>query len=219
MNKALSSFDPDQERLVSKPRHSRKGHRRPAPLTEEKLKQAALDYLARYAASESTLRKTLERRILRQSMLDKDFAANTTLQQQLRQVIDSVITAHKRAGNLNDAAFAETKIAGMRRSGTSKRRIEQKLAHKGVAKQTVAKALQGFDSDQMGDTGDAELQAARTFARKKRLGSFRTQTQNDEGDKEERRQREAKDIAALARAGFSYDTAKRALGTSSDFED
>lgn len=186
-----------------------------APLNEEKLRRVAIDYLARYAASEAALRQVLERRILRQMMRDEGFAADTEKQHALRTTIDAIIASHKQTGALNDAAFAETKIASLRRSGASQKRIEQKLAHKGVAKDVVRKTLDAFDEDHDAGASEegngAEYQAALTFARKRRLGPFRTLIR-EELDTDAQRKQQARDIAALARAGFSYDIAKRVLG-------
>jgi regulatory protein len=55
------------------------------------------------------------------------------------------------------------------------------------------------------DEPNAELDAARAFARKRRLGPHR--------EPDQRAQHRQKDLAALARQGFSFDTAKKALGT------
>ena len=52
-------------------------------------------------------------------------------------------------------------------------------------------------------TADPDLAAAIAYARRRRIGPYRTR-----GDREERRER---DLAALARQGFGYDIARRVI--------
>ena len=69
-------------------------------------------------------------------------------------------------------------------------------------------AVIGFSSDDFfqeeDDEGDPELEAARAYARRRRLGPWRTKPD----DSWERRQKE---LASMARAGFSFGVAKQAL--------
>ena len=75
--------------------------------------------------------------------------------------------------------------------------IQQKLRTKGVAHEHIQSALNGYEDD---DGEDAELASARAYAKRRRLGSYRQPFD----DSRERRQ---KDLAAMARAGFSYGVA------------
>jgi regulatory protein len=59
-------------------------------------------------------------------------------------------------------------------------------------------------------TPGSELEAARAYVRRRRLGPFRP-----EAERQPNRQR---DLAALARTGFDHETAIRALGHGSDDE-
>jgi regulatory protein len=69
---------------------------------------------------------------------------------------------------------------------------------KGVSAEVVAKKLADATAEL------SEEEAAKIWARKKRLGPFRTNTKT----REENRQR---DLAALARAGFSFAIAKKII--------
>lgn len=175
----------------------------PRPPTSESLANAALDYLSRFAASEASLRRVMENRIRRAALRNKEFGADIPSQEGLRCSIETIIERHKKSGGLNDKAYAETKINSLRRTGRSARMIMQKLTHAGVQKEIITDALLGNEAGLSAE--EVELKAARQLLRKRRLGPFRS------GATDAKRQQ--KDLAVLARAGFSFDIARRALGT------
>lgn len=82
------------------------------------------------------------------------------------------------------------------------------LGRKGVAAEVIDQALErvaeetGVDDPRLRD-----LQAAAAYARRRRLGPWR-----DDAAREERRDR---DMAALARQGFSHDIARRVIDAES----
>ena len=100
-------------------------------------------------------------------------------------MIDEVVAKLVRLGYVNDARFAEQRAKTLRKRGKSARAIRSALARQGVDSAVA---------DDVIDEGD-ELAAARAYVRRRRLKG---------GDK---------DLAKLARAGFSYDVARRALET------
>jgi regulatory protein len=101
-------------------------------------------------------------------------------------------------GGLNDVAYAEISARSGVRNGRSKRLIAQKLSAKGIDRETVAATLEETD----------DLPAAVIFARKRAFGPFRR-----EGAAEDR---QAKEISAFARNGFSFGLAKAVLAMSRD---
>jgi regulatory protein len=181
----------------------------PVP-TPESLGYAALSYLGRYAASEGALRRALQNRLRRAALIHPAFARDAALQKILRDVIETIIGKYKKSGVLNDAAYAATKASNLRREGRSRRYIQQALGQKGVRSALTEDALKAVDEDNAGPV-EAEIKAARVFARRRKLGIFRL----GKADKTRRR----KDLAALARAGFSFDTARKALAAALDDED
>ena len=94
---------------------------------------------------------------------------------------------------LDDKTFAEVSSRSGMRSGRSRRAVAQKLAQKGIAKETAAEAVAEID----------DLFAALVLARKRAFGPFR-KVEFDE-------KRKAKELSAFARAGFSFDIGKRVL--------
>ena len=184
------------------------------PPTPESLANIALHYLARYAASEASLRRVLENRVRRATMSDAAFATDTAKQENLRHVITALIERHRKSGVLNDAAFAAMKVGSLRRAGGSARRITEKLQMKGVESDLIATALRPEDED----PAATERRAARTFAKRRKLGIYRAPPLGPRKIDEETQRR--KDYATMARAGYSYDITRQTLGgTTLDNED
>jgi len=167
-------------------RAARQTHRSaPPPLTTDALRQAGLAYLAKRDASARSLRQALERRITR--WLDQTLrataqgdndrgndgstatppsaeAAAQSTAQRARHAIDEIIESFRVRGLINDARFAERNVSRLAASGRSKRAIAARLAAKGIDEGTAREALASSEVD--------ELQAALTFAKKRRLGPF-----------------------------------------------
>lgn len=168
------------------------------PLTKAYLERAALHYLERYASSVDGLRRVLMRRI------DKAAREERCDPQEAAPWVEEVVARFAASGLVDDKVFAEAKAASLRRRGESARRISLKLREKGVDGEIVTAALEEQDGD---DREAAEFAAACRFARRRRLGPMR--------DGSERADRRDRDMAALARAGFALDIARRVL----DLED
>ena len=163
-------------------------------LTREALERAALRYLDQFDTSAENLRRVLERQVRRvQRQVEPDLAERAF------GIIEELIGRYKGSGLLNDERYAENLASSLRRRGASGRAIAHKLAARGVDASAVTEALTRADRD----SEDAELDAARAFARRRRLGPHRAA--------EERAARRDRDLAALARAGFGFDVARRAL--------
>ncbi|MDR3449648.1 MAG: regulatory protein RecX [Alphaproteobacteria bacterium] len=183
-----------------------KKQRPPKVPTAQNLANIALYYLARFAASEASLRRVLQNRLRRAAMRLPDFAADKEAQTRLREAIEKIIEGHIKSGAVNDAAFAETKVRSLRRQGRSRRMIAQKLAVKGIQGDVLQAA---FDQhEEGGDAEEIELKAALALARRRKLGPFRKVPADED--------RRRKDFAALARAGFSMGIVRRALGAVPD---
>ena len=166
------------------------------------LKDAALHYLGRYAASTGRLRQVFLRRI-RNSAKVHDFEPEPLLEE-----LERVIAMLTRTGVLNDTSFAEGRVRSLSRRGGSRRQIAGKLAVAGVARETATEALAGLEEE----IPDAEFAAAIAYAKRRRLGAYRS---SPDVTPERRR----KDLMAMARAGFSLDLARRALaGAESEAE-
>ena len=169
------------------------------PPTANSLHQAALSYLARYAATETVLRRTLMRQIDRWARTQADPEAAAPTITAARQSIDGIISRLVAAGAVSDTVFAENRAKTLVRGGQSNRAIQARLIAKGVAPD-LARSTAASDAD-------TELAAALVLVRKRRIGAYRS---TDNVDATAR----MKELALLARAGFSRDIAKQALETS-----
>jgi regulatory protein len=169
----------------------------PPPPDATSLREAALIYLGRYAATEAALRRILAKRVERwvRSRTDPEDAAPMVAV--AREAIEQVIADLVRAGAVNDAGFAEGRARTLLRAGRSRRAIQARLYAKGVTPELARIAT--------GDDAGAELTAALILARRRRIGPFRSA---DPVDFMATRRRE---LGILARAGFARDTAEQAL--------
>ncbi len=157
------------------------------------LHEAALTHLARYATTRAGLLRVLERRILRWVHAGGDAETAAAAQAVARAVVDRLAAS----GVLDDAAFAESRARSLTRAGRSRRAVTMHLRARGVAEDLTANALP--------DDPEAEFAAALAYARRRRIGPFRT-VEKDAAAR-------LKELAAMARAGFAQDLARRALAT------
>jgi len=171
-----------------------------APPTAEALHEAALAYLARYAATQATLRRVLERRIERWARgAEAHGAERDTVARQAaaaRQAARDVVARLAASGAVDDAAYAALRAGKLLRAGHSRRAAALHLAARGVEAETARAALPADP--------DAELGAALALARRRRLGPFR----KSEADAAAIR----REAGVLARAGFPRAVALCALG-------
>lgn len=116
------------------------------------------------------------------------------------QWLDALVQYVTELGYLNDGALAKGLVNSYRRRGDSKRMMQQKLGKKGVPRDLVDQILSG-------EKDEAEVMAAKQYARKHKLGSF--------GGEKDYRSRQ-KDLQRMARRGFSYAVAQEALSEDSD---
>jgi len=153
------------------------------PPNATRLYEAALNHVARYAATEASLARVLARRIDRwaQEQEDAEDAVRTA-----KAAIPGVLARLKEQGVLNDDAFAASRAKRLTRAGKSRRATLAHLAAKGVRNAALP------------DDPERELAAACAYLRRRRAGPF--------GEAPE-----LKILAAMARGGFSQATARRAL--------
>lgn len=172
----------------------------PGPLpTEALLREAALNHLARFAATEVGLRRVLERRVdrwaRRSETAGEDPAAVAPKAAEAKRHAAVVARKLVSSGVVDDAAFAAARVRRLSRGGRSRRAIAAHLAGKGVARDAASAALP--------DGEDAELDAALALCRRRRTGPFAPEPLSPEARR--------KALAALARAGFPHGVAVSAL--------
>lgn len=155
------------------------------PLSKEGLVRAANRYLARYVATEASLRRVLQRHVDRR-LTEEDAIARQEARQQWGREIDALIARVVEAGLVDDVAYAEARTRSLRRKGKSSRAIRRALWKKGVSGEIIDAAVRTEPA--------VELASAARYVRKRRFGPYRPQEQREE--------RRRKDAAAVCRAGF-----------------
>ena len=167
--------------------------RAPRRITPDYLQRAAMHYLERYSAPAARLRRVLARKIaLSCRHHGEDPAAHAA-------ALDDVVSRCVSSGLVDDQRFAEARAATLRRRGRSARAVAASLTAKGVDRELA---------EQASNVGEAEeLAAARKAARRKRLGPW---------SRDDRAASRQKDLAALARAGFSIAVARAVIDGADD---
>ena len=165
----------------------------PRPATQERLRKAALYYIDRYSTSAGNLREVLMRRVT------KSVRLHGTEPDEGRQWVEEIVADLVTRGLVDDRAYAETRAVSLHRGGASKRKIAMALRSKGVGPADVEAALSALEESHR----NSEFSAARNYARRRRFGPWRPA--------DEREARRERDLAAMARAGFSYSMAQRVI--------
>lgn len=163
--------------------------------TEKSLTNVALFYLRRHSASVKQLERVLVRRVKK---AEREHGEPFELTDAIARIVERFVAA----GYLDDRRLAVARTGSLRRAGRSTRLIRQKLKAKGLAPALVDEVTK--------TTAEEELTAAFALARKKRVGPYRRAAVDRDG--------RTKELAVLARAGFSFGVAKRVVDAAADDE-
>ncbi len=156
--------------------------RPPAPLDPRSLRDLALHYAARFATTRAKLAAYLDRKLKVRGWAGE-------IPPDPRALADEFAES----GYIDDAAFARSRAESMGRRGYGARRIAAALHQAGIEPD-----LRGATLEDAAEHADA---AAIALARRRRFGPFGDTV----GDPAIRQ----KQIAAMIRAGHSFDTARR----------
>jgi regulatory protein len=187
---------------------AKQGPQKPRRVTRDYLMNYATWYLERFTASRARLEKLMRGKI-RLSIAEYD-----TDPQEAEDWMKSVLNTCETAGFLNDQAYALGRARSMLRKGKAIRVIGADLNARGIASNLVDQTITDL-RDEADDVAhndmrgtDPNLAAAAAYARRRRLGPFRHPDQREE--------KHDKDLAALARQGFSYDIATRIIDSNTE---
>ncbi len=168
---------------------------------DTRLMNKAVHYLGRYASSRHKLAEVLGRFAQRKLLDDDPDEVKTSIANIVKHCVD--------LGYLDDEQFAQNQARSQRRLGRSSRVIHQRLRQHKLDQDTIDTALAIADQD----TPNGDLLAAFLFARRRRLGPFDkrgpTPATHNSNDLQRHRQRQ---LAALARAGFSMNISQKIIG-------
>ena len=155
-------------------------------MDENKLLKYAVDYLSKYDSSKNNLVNVLKRKIFRLNVTNFE-------KKKLIDIIENIILKLEKNKFIDDDRYSSTKILSLSNSGKSKNFIFNYLIKKGVNKTQIQNNLNLMQQD----NDNWELNSAKIFAKKKKLL--------------EKDQSYEKNLAKMARAGFSYDICKKIL--------
>lgn len=158
-------------------------------LSEKRILNITLFYLSRYESSAAKVRAMLHRRLLRLK------AQGIEVPPEAEEWIEHAIQTAQNHAYLDDGRYAENQVRRLAAEGRSEHYIVSKLKNDGIDSDTVRRLLE--------ETATTEAERAERFIRRKRLGHYRPES--------ERADHYSKDLAALARAGFSYEVATQTL--------
>ncbi len=164
----------------------------PRRISEAYLQRVTAHYLERYATSRENLRRLLMKRVLRSA------AFHEVDPEPWVALVDAELDRLERIGLVNDLAYARDKARALHRRGSGTRRIRFVLQQKGLGSDAIDDALA-----ELGEHRDPDWQAACTYARKRSLGPWRRVPLDED--------RRRKELGRLARAGFSFDVARRVV--------
>lgn len=173
----------------------------PKKISERYLYNSGLAYLQRFPASSFHFKSVMMRKIQNSCRhhIDQDI-------EQCKKWLDELTVKFQDLSLLDDAAYLKGMITSFRKRGLSSMQIEMKLQQKGYNREDIRVELKKHDHDEYKTEERGDIYAALVFARKKRIGPY---------DPEQKRSPE-KSLATMARAGYSYDIAKKTLELTPD---
>lgn len=166
--------------------------RQPLKATPEALERAALRYLEHYDSASGHLRRLLQRKVALSARV------HGTDPQAGQVAVERVIARLSELRLLDDARYARARVRSLLARGSAAATIRARLRDKAVPGDLIEAAL----AAETGSDGHSELRAALRYARRRRLGPFRP---------EGRAERRERDLAALGRQGFDYETGRRVI--------
>ena len=167
----------------------RRARRTPKPLDRTRLNDLALHYVARFATSSGKLESYLKRK-LRERGWDGEGAPD----------IAGLVARFAEKNYVDDEAYARMKTSGLLARGYGARRVEEKLRADGLD--------EGVRAANVPEEAEAR-EALLSYVRRRRFGPFRIAPRG-EGPEAAQKARE-KQLAAIVRAGHSFDHARRVV--------
>lgn len=160
----------------------------PKRVSESWLRNSGLYYLERHPASVAHFLEVMDRKMKRSLRAHPD----QVLEPFTLYLRETLVPDFKRLGYLDDALFAGALKNSFERRGLPKAEIKRRLKAKGIDAETQEEHANLSDHD--------DLNAALIFIRRKKLGAFATREKDIQ-----------KQLGSMARYGFSYDVASKAL--------
>lgn len=163
------------------------------------LERAALFYLERFATTQGHMASVLRRKVRRRGLAEG--VSEAEAEAWIAQLVEKLV----RLGYIDDLGFARARAQSLLTRGKPLRAIRQALIAKSVPGPLIDEVLEGLAQE----SNHADQLAALRYVRRRRLGPARPDVSGE--DEETAYRRRQRDLAAMARAGFSFDIAKSVL--------
>ena len=177
--------------------NSQRKRRPPRKISPRYLERVVGHYLNRYTTTTTHLRRLLGNRVRRSA------AHHETSVAEGMAMVDDLITRLVEHGYMDDQAWARSRAQSLHRRGNGLRAIRSKLSVKGIRGSLLDETIQWLRDE----VGDPDGIAAWRYAKKRRIGPFRRTEVDADGKRRE--------LAKLARAGFSYSVASTVVSAES----
>ncbi|MBO6827748.1 MAG: regulatory protein RecX [Sneathiella sp.] len=167
--------------------------RPPKPVTPARVREQALRYLDRFAATTDKLKRhlmTKNRRAIQHHSQDEE---------EVFQMIEETVEKIVKQGLMDDQKYADAKARSLSRQGKSTRHIRQKLFSLGLNEGYTEHALEELTEVE----GYTDLIGAAKYVRKRKFGPYK--------EPDTREERRDKELGALMRNGYSFEIATKIL--------
>ena len=158
----------------------------------EEIRNFAYSYLERYNPSKQQLRTHLFKKLVKKKQ-------RISSKKEIFNLIDSVISALVDQKFLSDKYYADSKSKYFLRKGYSLNKIRYSLIKKGIDEKYIKESISKIKENE----SDPDFFSAIKICKKRRIGPCREENNRSLFYK--------KDIAILARSGFSYEISKKIL--------
>lgn len=166
--------------------------RAPLPLDRLQIETKALRYLERFDATRLKLETVLTEFVTKRCReLGVDEAPH-------HKTVEDLLERYAQNGLIDDLRFGSSLGRTLSERGASRLQIQHRLAARGLSSEDIDHVLSGLAAE-----GRSELAAAEALVKKRKLGHLRPLAAQ--------RHHFRQDLGVLARAGFDYETAMRAL--------
>ena len=161
-------------------------------VTVDEMRNFAFAYVEKYAPSKQQLKTYLLKKYLRAKLIN-------VKKQDLNNLIDIVILELEKSKFLSDKFYSESKAKNLIQRGNSINKIRNYLLSKGINNEYIKETISKINEK----NEDQDFFSAIKLCKKKRIGPSRPEDNRELFYK--------KDIAILARNGFSFEISKRVM--------
>lgn len=167
--------------------------KKPRKITGDYLENAGKFYLEKFPASIRHFKLVMGRKIYKSCQAYPDQNAA-----ECQKLLEVLVEKFVRLGFLNDDALTKGLVYSYQQRGWSQRKIKATLSAKGLSADQIDTHYETAETQ-------SDLNAALRWVRRKRLGAYASGEARHE-----------KWLSSLGRAGFDYETARKALAMNKD---